>query len=201
MKTYLSLLIIVISNLLVNSTTAQTLDKNFKRDTLIISNRNLVKVKLAEIVYNKKAISSFSFGKATFSPERGNDNTVYALTYSTNRWWINKYIAGGWFYDLGFTPEGGYSIGPQLTAFAQINTYFLPYASFAMGFGYDVTNTNTYNEGKDRFYAPQILKVGGFIFFKKNRGFGIFSEINLYFNDKSWPIYRVGIAWSKLKRP
>ena len=192
-------LLILISHLFTIPLFAQ-LATQTKKDTTVLSNYDLVKVKLAEIEYNKKAISSFGFGKATFSPTYIEKNTLYALTYSTNRWWINKYFAGGWFYDLGFTPEGGYSVGPQITGFAEFDSYILPYASFAIGFGYDVTNSDSYNLGKDRIYAPQVLKFGSFIFFKENRGFGIFAEINMYLNDESWPIYRVGIAWSKLKR-
>lgn len=200
MKVNTPIIFLLITFNLLGSSVLGQLTSERKSDTLATKNYNLVKVNLEKIEYNKKAISSFGFGKTTFSPSKVEENTVFALTYSTNRWWINKYFAGGWFYDLGFTPEGGYSIGPQITGFAELDTYLLPYISFALGFGYDVTNSDSYNFGKDRFYAPRILKFGGFIFFKKNRGFALFSEINLYFNDKSWPIYRVGFAWSKLKR-
>ena len=66
MKTLLSLLLLIFTSFCY--TLIYQLASEIKRDTTVISNYNLVKVKLAEIKFNKKAISSFSYGKATFSP-------------------------------------------------------------------------------------------------------------------------------------
>ncbi len=165
-----------------------------------IAQKKFVKVNLADIKYNKKAISHFGFGKTTYSDNYREKTTVFALSYATNRWWVNKYLAGGWFYEIAPTSEGGYGIGPQLTGFLDFDAIILPYVSYAMGFGYDVTNSQANLDEKSRIYAPMIFKAGSYIFLQKNKGFGLFFEINLNFTDDSWPVYRVGVAWSKLKR-
>ncbi|PCI94030.1 MAG: hypothetical protein COB15_15035 [Flavobacteriales bacterium] len=172
---------------------------------------NFTPIKLAEIKFNKKAISQFGFGKTTiisttvknnyyYSTTSRDTSTLFALTYSTNRWWINKYFAGGWFYDISPNKDGGYAIGPQLTGFAEFNTFILPYCTFASGVVYDVVDSKNNRELKSKLYVPYILKIGTYVFFKKNRGFALFAEINNHLNSESWPNYRIGIAWTKLKR-
>ena len=164
---------------------------------------NFIPIKLAEISFRKKAISQLGFAKTTRTSHSfgtRDTNTILAITYSTNRWWINKYFAGGWFYDMSPNKNGGYAIGPQLTGFAEFDEFILPYITFASGFGYNVVEPKKNSLIKSKVYIPYILKIGGYIFFKKNRGFALFTEVNMHLNEEIWPMYRVGIAWSKLKR-
>jgi len=161
---------------------------------------NFTPIKLAEIEYNKKAISQLGLGKTSVVSNSRDTNTVVALTYSTNRWWINKYFVAGWFYDMAPNKDGGYALGPQITGLAEFDLFILPYITLASGFGYDVVNTKNKTILKSKIYIPWILKFGGYVFFKKNRGFAIFAEVNIHLNEENWPVYRVGVAWSKLKR-
>jgi len=154
-----------------------------KKDT--VTYNNFRPIRLAKIKYNKKAISHFGFGAVKIINNRTDTNTIFAITYLTNRWWINKYFAGGWFYDMAPTPEGGYSIGPQITGFAEFDGFLLPYVSFGAGFGYDIINSSNKNNQESRFYVPMILRFGGYIFFKKNRGFALFTEFNINFKDEN----------------
>jgi hypothetical protein len=197
------LLLFLITTCLSISSFGQTntpkIDQNPKKKEPITYN-NFKPIKLAEIDYNKKAISHLGFGKVKKVSRLRDTNTVFAISYSTNRWWINKYFAGGWFYDMTPNKDGGYAIGPQITGFAEFDEFILPYCTFASGFGYDVVDSKINTSHKSKLYVPWILKVGGYVFFKKNRGFGVFIELNKHFNDENWPLYRVGFAWSKLKR-
>jgi hypothetical protein len=178
--------------------TLNTKNPSNKKDS--IRYNNFKPIKLAEIEYNKKAISHIGFGKTTKVSSRRDSNTVFAISYSTSSWWINKYFAGGWFYDMTPNKDGGYAVGLQLTGFVEFEEFILPYCTFASGFGYDVVDSKSNNSLQSKIYIPWVFKVGGYIFFKKNRGFALFAEFNKHFKDESWPIYRVGIAWSKLKR-
>tara|TARA_B100000809_G_C14971636_1_gene471150 strand:+ start:148 stop:759 length:612 start_codon:yes stop_codon:yes gene_type:complete len=180
----------------VTTETKQTTPKN--KDSIIYN--NFTPIRLAGIDYNKKAISQIGFGKVTKVSTSRDTNKIFAISYSTSRWWINKYFAGGWFYDMAPNKDGGYAIGPQITGFAELDEFFLPYCTIASGFGFDVIDTRSNTLLKSKLYVPFILKIGGYVFFKKNRGFALFAEINKHFNDENWPIYRVGVAWSKLKR-
>ena len=200
MKALLQLSLFILTLLISLSSVAQKNSTNQSKKTDTITYNNFIPVKLNEINYNKKAISHLGFGMVKISDKQRDTSTIFAISYATNRWWINKYFAGGWFYDIAPSPDGGYHIGPQITGFADFDGFLLPYCSLGAGFGFDAVKPKSNSIEKSRFYVPIILKIGGYIFFKKNRGFALFAEINNNFKDENWPIYRIGVAWSKLKR-
>lgn len=174
-----------------------------------VTKTRLKKVGLDEVEYKDKVISQFGFGKRTYTYEwsyeeydwnTGGYNTVYnsydesvfSLTFNVSRWWANKYLVGGYFYDFSPSEYGGVSMGAQMTGLADFDAIILPYGSFGMGPGF--------NAWDEEFYFPMIIRAGTYLFFNQKRSVGAFAELNIHLNNEYMPKYRVGIAWSYVKR-
>ncbi|MDF1672564.1 MAG: hypothetical protein P1U41_03615 [Vicingaceae bacterium] len=150
--------------------------------------------------YNEKIIGTFNMGfkSGTYRDEYSPgfyyeyDYTVFAYHVSNSRWWLNKYLAGGTFFNFGFPEEGTLDGGAHLTGFADFDSQILPYAAFGFGMGIDMES--------GEFYTPIILRIGSNFFFNKHRSFGLSAEYNQYFNNEFMPKFRLGLVWTRMKR-
>ncbi len=119
--------------------------------------------------------------------------SLIAFQMSNHRWWINKYLAGGLFADFVLVDEDiSVQYGGQMALLGDFGSVVLPYTSFGLGFGID-----GYDE---EFYLPVNYKLGSYLFFNQERSIGAFVELNMYFNNEYTPLFRFGLAWSRVKR-
>lgn len=150
--------------------------------------------------YNEKIIGTFNFGfrSGTYRDEYSPgyyydyDYTVIAYHFSNSRWWANKYLAGGTFFNFGFPEEGTIDGGAHITGFADFDSQILPYTAFGLGMGINMES--------GEFYTPIILRIGSNFFFNKHRSFGLSVEYNQYFNNEFMPKLRLGLVWTRMKR-
>jgi hypothetical protein len=110
---------------------------------------------------------------------------------SNHRWWVNKYLAGGTWFDFVFGDYYSVQTGAQMALLGDFDAIVLPYTSFGLGFGLD---------DDEEFYLPVNYKLGSYLFFTKERSIGAFVELNMYFNNEYTPLFRFGLAWSRVKR-
>lgn len=170
---------------LVNSSQNLSITKN-KKPTL----------PLTEYAFNEKVIGQFGIGfKSVNETYFGETYSEFVMSYhfANSRWWVNKYLAGGMFYDFTFGDYIDLSVGPQMTAFADFDAILLPYTSLGIGFGLD-------DDGET--YLPVVYKLGSHLFFKQERNIGLFFELNLSLahSYEYMPAYRFGLSWSRVKR-
>lgn len=170
---------------LVNSSQNFSITKN-KKPTL----------PLTEYAFNEKVIGQFGIGfKSVNETYFGETYSEFVMSYhfANSRWWVNKYLAGGMFYDFTFGDYIDLSVGPQMTAFADFDAILLPYTSLGIGFGLD-------DDGET--YLPVVYKLGSHLFFKQERNIGLFFELNLSLahSYEYMPAYRFGLSWSRVKR-
>lgn len=156
----------------------------------------LKKVNLEEVAFNDKVVGMFGVGFKSVKYDDGyyeDSESVISYHLANSRWWVNKYLAGGTFFDFTFGDYFDLSVGAQMTAFGDFGSTFLPYTSFGLGFGIDDLGDN---------YVPIIYKLGSNIFFKKDRSLGLIAELNLNLsNDYEYlPSYRIGLSWTRAKR-
>lgn len=145
--------------------------------------------------YNEKIIGTFNMGFRNGTYDEGGyeyETTVLAYHISNSRWWLNKYLAGGTFFNFGFPEEGTFDGGAHITGFADFDSPILPYTALGFGMGIDI------NTGD--FYTPIILRIGSNIFFNKHRSLGLSFEYNQYFNNEFMPKFRLGLVWTRMKR-
>lgn len=171
--------------------------------SLINSSQNLSITKnkkptlpLTEYAFNEKVIGQFGFGIKSMDYSYGSETYsefVMSYHFANSRWWVNKYLAGGMFYDFTFGDYIDLSVGPQMTAFADFDAILLPYTSLGIGFGLD-------DDGET--YLPVVYKLGSHLFFKQERNIGLFFELNLSLahSYEYMPAYRFGLSWSRVKR-
>lgn len=151
---------------------------------------------LSEYNFSDKIIGQFGMGfKSVNENYIGETYSEFIMSYhfANSRWWVNKYLAGGMFYDIVFGDYFDLSVGPQMTAFADFDAVILPYTSLGMGLGID-------DDGET--YLPIIYKLGTHIFFKQERNIGVFFELNLSLTHEYdyMPAYRFGLSWTRIKR-
>jgi hypothetical protein len=171
----------------------------------ITAKPNLKKVSLSEVGFKDKTISQagIGFGSITESYQSydyfTNSNYtetysegIFAMSFLTNRWWLNKYLAGGWNLDVAPSDYGSIAVGGQMSALGDFDAIILPYTSLGLGFG-----MNLYEE---EIYFPFVFRIGSYLFFNKNRNIGLFTEFNLYVNQEYMPKVRFGLAWSSIKK-
>ncbi len=147
--------------------------------------------------HNEKIIGTFNFGfasgtKKNYDGYYNYDYTVIAYHFSNSRWWLNKYLAGGTFFNFGFPEEGTLDFGAHMTGLADFDSQILPYAAFGFGMGINMESGD--------FYTPIILRIGSNFFFNKHRSFGLSAEYNQYFNNEFMPKFRLGLVWTRMKR-
>lgn len=166
----------------------------------LLTKKNKLSKPLSEYDFSDKIIGQFGMGfKSVDYTYNGYYTTetysefLMSYHFSNSRWWVNKYFAGGMFYDIVFGDYFDFSVGPQMTAFADFDAVVLPYTSLGMGFGLD-------DDGET--YLPIIYKLGTHIFFKQERNFGVFFELNLSLTHEYdyMPAYRFGLSWTRIKR-
>lgn len=179
------------SNLSTNILTTNTSDAK--------SNQK-IKLPLSEYDFNDKIIGQFGMGfKSVDYTSNGYYSTetysefIMSYHFANSRWWVNKYLAGGMFYDIAFGDYFDLSVGSQITAFADFDAVVLPYTSLGIGFGLD-------DDGET--YLPIVYKLGSHIFFKQERNIGLFFELNLSLSHEYdyMPAYRFGLSWTRIKR-
>ena len=163
---------------------------------------------LSEYEYKDKIIGSVGLGFRTIEDEYQSsyyDNylnryvdesymeeySFFSIQTSNHRWWANKYIAGGTFFDFIVGDYLSINTGTQIAFLADFDAVLLPYTSFGLGFGLN---------DDDEFYLPLNYKLGSYLFFTKERSIGAFLEFNTYFNNEYTPRFRFGLAWSRVKR-
>ncbi len=155
---------------------------------------------LSEYDFSDKIIGQFGMGFKTvdytyngYYTSETYSEFLMSYHFANSRWWVNKYLAGGMFYDIVFGDYFDFSVGPQITAFADFDAVVLPYTSLGLGFGLD-------DDGEA--YLPIVYKLGSHVFFKQERNFGLFFELNLSLNHyyDYMPFYRFGISWTRIKR-
>lgn len=159
-----------------------------------------IKLPLSEYDFNDKIIGQFGMGfKSVDYTYNGYYSTetysefIMSYHFANSRWWVNKYLAGGMFYDIAFGDYFDLSVGSQITAFADFDAVVLPYTSLGIGFGLD-------DDGET--YLPIVYKLGSHIFFKQERNIGLFFELNLSLSHEYdyMPAYRFGLSWTRIKR-
>lgn len=163
---------------------------------------------LSEYEYKDKIIGSVGFGFRTIEDEYQSsyfdyslnryvdesymeEYSFFAIQTSNHRWWANKYIAGGTFFDFIIGDYMSINTGAQMAFLADFDAVLLPYTSFGLGFGLN---------DDEEFYLPLNYKLGSYLFFTKERSIGAFLEFNTYFNNEYTPRFRFGLAWSRVKR-
>lgn len=139
-----------------------------------------------EETYTSPAIN-FNYTSNTYTEEY----LAVAFQMSSHRWWVNKYLAGGTWFDFVFGDYYSVQTGSQMALLGDFDAIVLPYTSFGLGFGLD---------DDEEFYFPANYKLGSYLFFNKERSFGAFVELNMYFNNEYTPLFRFGLAWSRVKR-
>jgi hypothetical protein len=138
--------------------------------------------------YNTKVLGAFNGG---FGSDSYGD-AILASHFSNSRWWINKYLAGGTYFNFAFPEEGTLDGGAHIMGLADFDSQILPYTSFGFGMGIDV--------GDGEFYTPAIFRVGSHFFFNKHRSLGLSIEFMQYFNNENIPKLRFGLVWTRMKR-
>ncbi len=170
-----------------NSTAKSNSTGSLKKSTVPLSKYSFNEKTIANIGYGINAENSYDYSSPNYSP----GGVVF--DFNANAWWINKYLVGGIFETFGIIDGGlNLSIGGQMTALAEFDAIILPYTSLGFGFG-----INGYEE---EFYTPLVYKLGTYIFVKKNRGFGFYTEFNIDLMNEYLPKWRFGVAWSGVKR-
>ncbi len=183
------------------------LDKGFStflNNPNTVAKTNVKKVALNDVGFRDKIIShaGVGFGTVTESYQYYDYFTnsyysqtysegIFAISYVANRWWINKYLAGGWNLDLAPGDYGSLTAGGQMTVLGDFGAIVLPYTSLGMGFGMNLS--------EEEIYFPFVFRVGSYIFLNQSRSFGFFTEFNLYVNQEYMPKIRFGLAWSRVK--
>lgn len=162
----------------------------------LLKKKNKLSKPFSEYDFSDKIIGQFGMGfKSVNETYSGETYSEFLMSYhfSNSRWWVNKYLAGGMFYDIVFGDYFDFSVGPQMTAFADFDAVVLPYTSLGMGFGLD-------DDGET--YLPIIYKLGTHVFFKQERNIGVFFELNLSLTHEYdyMPAYRFGLSWTRIKR-
>mgnify|MGYP001376072745 CR=1 FL=1 len=168
---------VAVSNIIKTSENKNSFGKN-----------NKLSKPLSEYNFSDKIIGQFGMGfKSVNENYIGETYSEFIMSYhfANSRWWVNKYLAGGMFYDIVFGDYFDLSVGPQMTAFADFDAVILPYTSLGMGLGID-------DDGET--YLPIIYKLGTHIFFKQERNIGVFFELNLSLTHEYdyMPAYRFG---------
>ncbi|MBL1232288.1 MAG: hypothetical protein COA31_009435 [Flavobacteriales bacterium] len=158
--------------------------------------KNKLSKQFSEYDFSDKVIGQFGVGFKTVDYYGyGSESSEFIMSYhiANSRWWVNKYLAGGMFYDIVFGDYFDLSVGPQMTAFADFEALVLPYTSLGIGFGLD-------EDGET--YLPIIYKLGTHVFFKQERNIGLFFELNLSLTHEYdyMPAYRFGLSWTRIKR-
>jgi hypothetical protein len=153
------------------------------------SNSNLPKKTLAECDFKDKIIGNFGIGYRNL--DFGGDY-VFSYQFSNNRWWLNKYVAGGTFYDCVGGDFTSFQIGGQMTLLGDFDAIVLPYTSLGLGLGLR-------DHGETAAYIPVNYKLGSYLFVNKIRRVGAFLELNLYLNNDYTPYIKFGIAWSRVR--
>ena len=176
---------VAVSNIIKTSENKNSFGKN-----------NKLSKPLSEYNFSDKIIGQFGMGfKSVNENYIGETYSEFIMSYhfANSRWWVNKYLAGGMFYDIVFGDYFDLSVGPQMTAFADFDAVILPYTSLGMGLGID-------DDGET--YLPIIYKLGTHIFFKQERNIGVFFELNLSLTHEYdyMPAYRFGLSWTRIKR-
>lgn len=180
---------VAVSNIIKTSENKNSFGKN-----------NKLSKPLSEYDFSDKIIGQFGMGFKTvdytyngYYTSETYSEFLMSYHFANSRWWVNKYIAGGMFYDIAFGDYFDLSVGPQMTAFADFDAVILPYTSLGMGLGID-------DDGET--YLPIIYKLGTHIFFKQERNIGVFFELNLSLTHEYdyMPAYRFGLSWTRIKR-
>ncbi len=158
--------------------------------------KNKLSKPFSEYDFSDKVIGQFGVGFRTVDYYGyGSEYSEFLMSYhiANSRWWVNKYLAGGMFYDIVFGDYFDLSVGPQMTAFADFHSVILPYTSLGVGFGLD-------DDGET--YLPIVYKLGTHVFFKQERNIGVFFELNLSLTHEYdyMPAYRFGLSWTRIKR-
>lgn len=149
---------------------------------------------LSEVDYKDKVMGNFSMGFRFIDENKdlyGESDLVAAMQFSNHRWWVNKSIVGGTFFDIGYGDYFSIQGGGQFSAILDFESIVVPYTSLAMGLGL--------NDDGD-IYFPVALKLGSHLFFNTQRSIGAIVEINYYVNNEYMPIFRFGLAWTRIKR-
>lgn len=132
-----------------------------------------------KFVYKERAIGAAGIGIKS-------DPGAFLLDFNTSLFWVNKYLVGGIFTSIG-SADGFYAeLGPQITALADFDVPVLPYFTFQTGVGVDDLG----------FHLPRTIKVGSYIYFKKDRSIGVYGEFNKNFSNEDLPKLRFGISWT-----
>ena len=181
-----------------------------KQKEMLLAKNESHKQDLINKPYNTKIVGSFHFGFKRIKPDVSVTSPYYdesemILNYhlSNSRWWINKYIAGGTFFDFAFGDYFSYNLGGQMTAYGDFDSFFVPYASFGFGFGYREENYDiktskiSQEEGN---YIPFVFRLGANVFFNKQRSIGIKTEFAYYTNNVHIPRFNIGLVWTRMKR-
>jgi hypothetical protein len=180
---------VAVSNIIKTSENKNSFGKN-----------NKLSKPLSEYDFSDKIIGQFGMGFKTvdytyngYYTSETYSEFLMSYHFANSRWWVNKYLAGGMFYDIVFGDYFDLSVGPQMTAFADFDAVILPYTSLGMGLGID-------DDGET--YLPIIYKLGTHIFFKQERNIGVFFELNLSLTHEYdyMPAYRFGLSWTRIKR-
>ncbi|MCW8939993.1 MAG: hypothetical protein OQJ88_05010, partial [Flavobacteriales bacterium] len=173
---------------------------NTNENKKVFEKKNKLSKPFSEYDYSDKIIGQFGMGFKTvdytyngYYTSETYSEFLMSYHFANSRWWVNKYLAGGMFYDIVFGDYFDLSVGPQMTAFADFDAVVLPYTSLGMGLGID-------DDGET--YLPIVYKLGSHIFFKQERNFGLFFELNLSLNHEYdyMPAYRFGLSWTRIKR-
>lgn len=167
--------------------------------------KNGKKISLSDVDYSDKIISRIGIGFGSYTYSESNydyysnstyytdyDESLIGLNYIEDRWWINKYLVGGWSIDYATSDYGSINYGGQITALGDFDAILLPYTSFGLGLGYHLWD--------EEIYLPVVYRVGTNLFFNKQRSVGLFTEFNIYFNNENMPKLRFGVVWSSIKR-
>lgn len=167
--------------------------------------KSIKSINLSDIKYSDRVISRIGMGIKTYeytetyydyytysSYNTYYSESIFSLNYMQDRWWVNKYIVGGWNIDYGISDYGSLNYGAQMTALGDFDAIILPYTSFGVGFGFRLW--------EEEIYLPIVYRLGANLFFNKQRSVGLFTEFNLYLNNEYMPKLRFGIVWSSIKK-
>ena len=135
---------------------------------------------------SKKNIGAYGFGLGKFGFSAAADFIVF-----------NKYLRGGIEYDLGGNLDDdliAFDFRFDVKAIVDLNAGFVPYSG--VGLGINLNADDEFGMGPSFAY-----KVGSYLFFSRNKGFGVFYELNINLtNSDLFPFNRIGIAFTSLKR-
>lgn len=181
-----------------------------KQKEMLLAKSESHKQDLINKPYNTKVVGSLHFGFKSIKPDLPATSTYYeenelVVNYhvSNSRWWVNKYLAGGTFFDFAFGDYFSLNLGSQMTAYGDFDSFFVPYTSFGLGFGireenYDVKTSELNQE--DGTYLPLVYRLGANVFFNKQRSIGLKTEFAYYINNVHIPRFNIGLVWTRMKR-